>query len=361
LPRVRVDLPDASYAVEIGPRALAKLGPAARRAAPSRRVLLVSDANVYALYGARAVRHLRRSGLAVGVVGLPPGERTKRLATMAALYEAAAESGLDRGGAIVALGGGVVGDLAGFLAATYMRGVPVVQVPTTLLAQVDSSVGGKTGVDLDQGKNLVGAFHQPSAVLADTSTLATLPRREVACGAAELVKTAVLGDAKLFAAIEADVGKLLAAEPRTSARLVAHAVAIKARIVTADEREAGVRAHLNLGHTFGHAIESALGYRRLLHGEAVAIGMVLAGRLALRLGLFSERAAGRVEALLGRLGLPTRLPRGLRSDRIVARMVHDKKARAGRLRFVLPVRLGRVRVVERVSPRALRAVLRAAR
>ena len=244
-----------------------------------------------------------------------------------------------RDSAVVALGGGVVCDLAGFTAATYLRGVPFVPVPTTLLAMVDAAVGGKTAVDHPRGKNLIGAFHAPSAVFADVATLATLPEREFRSGLAEAVKTAVVGDAALFRKIERSPASLLLRQPAALADLVAACCRVKARIVEADELDANRRALLNFGHTLGHALEHRLHYR-MPHGEAVAVGMVLEARLASRAGLLSRRDADRIEALLDRLGLPTSLPRGVSPAKLLAAARTDKKARRGELRYALPRKIG---------------------
>ena len=308
-------------------------------------VAVVSTPPVARLYGKRLLRSLRRAGHRPILLTVPDGERAKTPAHAERLHRRFARAGLDRGARVVALGGGVVGDLAGFAAATYLRGIPLVMAPTTLLAQVDASVGGKTAVNLPEGKNLVGAFHQPCLVLADTATLATLPDRELRSGLAEAVKVGAALDRALFALLERDAERLLARDPASIGRVVTRCVRLKARLVASDERDVrGRRALLNYGHTVGHALEAATGYRRLRHGEAVAIGIAAAARLAVRLGALSPAAAARQERLLERLGLPTRIPRGVSLSRVAQALRRDKKARDGRLVFVLTPSVGSARL-----------------
>jgi 3-dehydroquinate synthase len=280
------------------------------------------------------MRSLKDAGLRARRFDVPDGERTKSLTQAGRLYDALLDAGADRGSAIVALGGGVVGDLAGFVAATLLRGIPVVQVPTSLLAMVDSSVGGKTGVNVKRGKNLVGAFHQPRLVWIDAATLATLPPRQLRAGLAEVVKHAAIRDAGLFARLEAEAESLgEVAEPARWVPILARNCAIKAAVVEADEREAGVRMLLNFGHTLGHAVEALARYRGVLHGEAVAMGMAYAARHSERLGLAEAGTAARLVALLERLGLPTALPPHPRKAYLEALAV-DKKKRDSRIHFV---------------------------
>jgi len=343
--RVSIDLtdpsPDRHYDVVIEPGAIARLGEGLRSVAPHERCALVSDATVHALHGAAAEASLRAAGFDVVTAQIPPGEESKTLAQVARLYEVLLEHRLERRSPLVALGGGVVGDLVGFVAATYLRGVPFVQCPTTLLAMVDSSVGGKTGVNVPQGKNLIGAFHQPVAVWADPLALATLPERELRCGLAECVKHGVIRDASLVGFIRDELERILAADPEVLTELVRRNVRIKAAVVMEDERETGVRAHLNLGHTFGHAIEATTGYGRILHGEAVGLGMLAAARTAAELGICDSALCGELADLLETAGLPVRvdLPD---DDTLAAAMRLDKKVADDRIRFVLPEALGRV-------------------
>ncbi|MFC4728078.1 3-dehydroquinate synthase [Coralloluteibacterium thermophilus] len=353
---VDVALGARSYSIRIGP-GLLRDAEALAAAAPGRHVLLVTDANVarHHLAPVQAAFGERRLETCV----LPPGEQEKTLARFGELIGRLADMGASRDATVVALGGGVVGDLAGFAAATWMRGIRFVQVPTTLLAMVDSSVGGKTAVDLPQGKNLVGAFHQPAAVFADTDVLATLPARELAAGLAEVLKYGAIGDAGFFAWLERHMEALLAREPTAVAEAIARSCAHKAGVVVRDETEQGERALLNFGHTFGHAIETEQGYGGLLHGEAVAVGMLLAAELSARLGLAPAADRTRLEALVAGFGLPVRIPPGLDPDALLRHMRLDKKNRSGALRLVLWRGLGRAEVVEGVEDAAVRAVLAA--
>ncbi len=350
--RIEVALGARSYGVHVGRDLLQQSDLAAL--APGRHVLLVSDSNVAPLYLERVRKHL--AGKILRAVVLNPGEQEKTLARFSELIEALADLGASRDATVIALGGGVIGDLSGFAAACWMRGVRFVQLPTTLLAMVDSSVGGKTAVDLPGGKNLVGAFHQPAAVIADTSTLDTLPDRELRAGLAEVLKVGAIGDEPFLAWIEASADKLLARDAQALEHAIATSVAFKAGVVMRDETEQGERMLLNLGHTFGHAIETEQGYGGLLHGEAVALGMLLAARLSARLGMATEADAARLERLLEALGLPTRLPEGLQPEALIARMRLDKKAVSGRLRLILWRGPGRAEVVQDVPETEVAAV-----
>lgn len=314
---------------------------------PGRHALVVSDANVAPHYLARVEAAL--AGKALRTLVLPPGEQEKTLARFGEVMAALAAQGASRDATVLALGGGVVGDLAGFAAACWMRGVRLVQLPTTLLAMVDSSVGGKTAVDLPQGKNLVGAFHQPAAVIADLATLDTLPERELRAGLAEVVKYGAIADPAFFTWLEDQAEALLARDPAALAQAVATSCRHKAGIVARDETEQGERMLLNFGHTFGHAIETEQGYGGLLHGEAVAVGMVLAARLSADLGRAPWSDAARLAALLERLGLPVAVPAGLSGDALLGRMQLDKKAVSGKVRLILWSGLGRADVVNGVA------------
>jgi 3-dehydroquinate synthase len=289
---------------------------------------------------------------------IPDGEAHKDWPTLNTVFDALLRERCDRKTAIVALGGGVVGDLAGFAAATYQRGVPFVQVPTTLLAQVDSSVGGKTAINHPLGKNMIGAFHQPLAVLADMDTLATLPPDELRAGLAEVIKHGAIRDAAFFEWLEANLDALLGLDRNALAYAVKRSVEIKAAVVALDERETGPRALLNFGHTFGHAIEAGLGFGAWLHGQAVAAGMVMAADLSARLGSIDRSVADRLRRLVARAGLPVVGP-ALGPERYLDLMAVDKKAEAGQIRFILLDRLGAARIVERVPADALRATLNA--
>jgi 3-dehydroquinate synthase len=356
---IRVELGTRSYPIAIGAHLLDD-GARFARAIRGRHVLVVSNDIVAPLYLERlraALAHAR-GDLHVEHVVLPDGEAHKTLDSTARVFAALAAMKASRDATIVALGGGVIGDLSGFAAACWMRGIAFVQAPTTLLAMVDSSVGGKTGVDLPAGKNLVGAFHQPRAVIIDTDTLATLPPRELATGFAEVVKYGALGDAEFFGWLEQHAEALHKRDASALVQAIAHCCAQKAGIVARDETEQGERALLNLGHTFGHALETATGYGALLHGEGVAIGMLLAARLSAHLGMSSTSDTSRLAALLQRFDLPTRLPAGLDPDQLIELMRLDKKNLSGRLRLILWRGIGRAEIVPDVDEAAISAVLR---
>jgi 3-dehydroquinate synthase len=353
---VRVDLGERGYDVAVVAADPAGLGPFARHRARGPRALVVGDANTRP-HAESAAASLQAAGFDPRLELLPPGEAQKALPVASHLYDVLAGMAADRGTLVVPVGGGVVGDLAGFVAATYNRGLPLLMVPTTLLAMVDSSVGGKVGVNHPRGKNLIGAFHQPVGVWADTATLATLPDREYRSGLAEVVKYGVILDAEFFAWLEARAPEILAREPGAVIHVVARCCRLKADVVEKDEREqTGLRAVLNYGHTFAHAIEAAGGYGSWLHGEAVAAGMVCASRLAERRGLVGPELTDRQMRLLQALGLPT-APGPWPADDLMAAMRLDKKAAAGRLRFVLPRRLGHVELFDDVPEEDVWAVL----
>ncbi|HEX6988801.1 MAG TPA: 3-dehydroquinate synthase [Bacillota bacterium] len=354
---IRVPAAAGAYPVIIGRGLLAESGLRTAGRVTGRQALIVTDRNVAEHHLEPVRRAYLAAGFTVGVVVVDPGETSKSLSVVERVCGTAVEAGLDRRSVVVALGGGVVGDLTGFAAATFMRGVACVQIPTSLLAQIDASVGGKTAVNHPLGKNLIGAFWPPSLVLCDLDVLDTLPPREWRAGLAEAVKHGVLGEAAYFRWMEREATRLAAADPAVRHCLVQRSVRIKARIVAADEREHGTRAWLNLGHTIGHAVEAALGYRDWVHGEAVAVGLVAAARLSARLGLFPAVDAARVERLLHRLGLPTRLPAGLSPQQVLAAAGSDKKRRDGRLRWVLPAGLGRVVIRDDVPSEAVLATL----
>lgn len=335
-----VDLP--TYRITIGHGALAELGDIATQSAPAHRYAIITDANVGPLYA-----HAARAALGVGrteVLTLPAGEAHKTRESWSGLTDALLERGFGRDTTIIALGGGVVGDLAGFVAATFMRGVPYIQVPTTLLAMIDASVGGKTGVDTPAGKNLVGAFHQPAAVVADLSVLTTLPLDHLRAGLAEAIKHGVIADADYFETV-VSAAPALAAHLTSNApaveQIVSRSVAIKAHVVSVDEREAGLRKTLNFGHTIGHAIELCSDYR-LLHGEAVAIGMVVESLVAERVGVAERGTFERVRQGIVRAGLPSNRPTSQAPADIVGATRLDKKAREGMVRYALPARVGKM-------------------
>ena len=351
---VRVELDDRSYDVRVGPGLLDAAGPAVAALENVSSAVVVSDDTVAGLYGKRVVGSLAGEGLDASLVEFSAGEQNKTLRTAGEVLDKlfAVSPAIDRDTVVVALGGGVAGDLAGFVAATALRGLRWVQCPTSILADVDASVGGKTGVDHKAGKNLIGAFHQPRAVLIDVDTLGTLPPEERSNGLAECVKHGVIRDAALLDFIEDNAEALLDCAPAVTTEFIARNVAIKADVVADDERESGRRAHLNFGHTIGHAIEAFVGYDRIRHGQAVALGIVAADFLAVDRGLIELEAAERVEDLLRRLKLPVRRD-GLDAGDIWRIMQHDKKARGGQVRMVLPVMLGQVAVFDDITADAV--------
>ena len=364
--RLRVDAASRTYEVIIGEGLIAAAAGYLEAVMSGRRVAVVSDETVagHYLVGLRA--SLDGAGIESHEIILPPGEGTKNFAQLEQLLDALLEARIERGDMIIALGGGVIGDLAGFAASILRRGVAVAQIPTSLLAQVDSSVGGKTGIDTRHGKNLVGSFHQPHVVLADIAALDTLPRRELLAGYAEVVKYGLIDDSDFFTWLEANGAAICRGDHDVLRQAVTSSCAAKARIVAKDERETGVRALLNLGHTFAHAIETAAGYDgAVIHGEAVAIGMVMAFDLSARLGHCPPTDAGRVRRHLASSGLPTSLRQALGegndaealADRLVAIMGQDKKMRRGRVTFVLARGIGRAFLERDVDLDAVRAVI----
>jgi 3-dehydroquinate synthase len=333
-----VDLGDRSYPIHIGPGLLGQAGLIVPHLA-QKRVAIVTNTTVGPLYLERLTRTLTNADVAVTPIVLPDGEAYKDWQTLNLIFDALLESRAERKTTLIALGGGVIGDMTGFAAASYQRGVPFIQVPTTLLSQVDSSVGGKTGINHPLGKNMIGAFYQPKVVLADTETLKTLPPRELSAGLAEVIKYGLIRDADFFAWLEANMEKLRALDANAISHAIYRSCEIKAQVVAQDEREGGIRAILNLGHTFGHAIESGMGYGNWLHGEAVAAGMVLAADASRRKGWLSEADVERTRALIRSAGLPDTAP-DLGVEKYLGYMGHDKKVEAGKIRFVLLKKIG---------------------
>jgi 3-dehydroquinate synthase len=352
---------DRSYDIRIGAGVVGEIGAALARRSVSRAIV-ISDAAVEP-HAAIVTASLNAAGIDTAALTVPSGERSKSLAEAGRLWEGLATQAVDRQTHVVAVGGGVVGDLAGFIAATFARGLPVWQVPTTLVAQVDSAIGGKTGINLEAGKNLVGCFWQPCGVFADIDTLATLPHREFTSGLAEVVKYGMILDAGFFAWLEGHAADLVARDPQALVHAVERSAALKARVVAADEREeTGLRAVLNYGHTFAHAFETAAGYGTLLHGEAVSIGMVCAARLAERLGRIGSDVVARQDALVAACGLPRAVPTLTAStDDLLAIMARDKKSLAGQLRFILPDRIGHVELVADIDPGLVASVVASTR
>ncbi len=365
---IRVELSANPYPVLIGSGSLPQLGPQLLRQGirAGIKVLIVTNSVVQQHYGATAETSLQGAGFDARTLVIEAGEDQKNSATVALIHDAAFGHRLERGSLIVALGGGVVGDMAGFAAATWLRGIAVAQVPTTLLAMVDAAIGGKTGVNHPGGKNLIGAFHQPRLVLVDPTTLATLPVREFRAGMAEVIKYGVIGDAPLFSELEtaaagdpvAGLASVTALGPGVLQRLLERSVAAKARVVAADEREGGLRAILNYGHTIGHVVETLSGYGTVLHGEAVGLGMLAAGEISCAIGLWSRSHQERQRALLRAAGLPLRLP-ALDPAAVLDCLQGDKKVRDGKVRFVLPTAIGSVVIRDDVDHTVIHAAMAA--
>lgn len=340
---LQVDLGERSYAIELGHGRWSEIGDAVARATGASRAVLVTSPEVGRRYAPRLMKSLRASGLQPKRIDVPDRDANKTLAAVARIYEGLLDAKADRSTAVVALGGGVIGDMVGFAAATFLRGIPFVQVPTTLLSMVDASVGGKTGVNLKRGKNLVGAFHQPSLVWVDLETLQSLPTRQRSAGMAEMIKHAAIWDRDHFRELEEGVDAALALDPAVLLASVRRSCEIKAEVVSRDERESGLRMLLNFGHTVGHAVES-LGHYRRLHGECVAIGMVFAARRSEELGHAPEGTGARLEGLLRRACLPTNLPDYPRKAYLDALRV-DKKRRDSKIRFVVLEGIGRASTI----------------
>lgn len=360
LQTIEVALTTHPYPVVIGNGALQQLGDRIRERGfkPVTKVLVVTNPVVHGHYGEAALGSLAAAGLDASALVIEAGEDQKTPATVARIHDAAFERRLERGSLIVALGGGVVGDMAGFAAATWLRGIAVVQVPTTLLAMVDAAIGGKTGVNHPGGKNLIGAFHQPRLVLIDPATLATLPEREFRAGMAEVIKYGVIGDPELFARLETagPISTQASVGPALLQTLLERSAAAKAKVVAADEREGGLRAILNYGHTLGHVVETLCGYGTWLHGEAVAIGMAAAGEIALAMGLWTAGEQQRQLALIEAAGLPHRWP-DLDQDAVLTCLQGDKKVRDGSVRFVLPTAIGQVEIRSDVTAATIATAL----
>jgi 3-dehydroquinate synthase len=364
---LQVALPHDPYPIVISEGGLARLGQwvTTHAVRPGGKVLLVSNPVVYQHYGQRAEESLKEAGLEVSSLVLEAGEEQKTLASVACIHDAAYQNRLERSSLMVALGGGVVGDMVGFAAATWLRGVAVVQVPTTLLAMVDAAIGGKTGVNHPGGKNLIGAFHQPKAVLIDPDVLHTLPEREFRAGMAEVIKYGVIGDRTLFEALEThahglpkpSLSSLESVGPKLLQEVLERSAATKAQVVAADEREGGLRAVLNYGHTLGHVVETLTGYSTYLHGEAVGLGMLMAGTIARRMNLWDADAEARQRALVAAAGLPLELP-SLDPEAVLNTLQSDKKVRHGLVRFVLPTAIGKVVVRDDVDEGTILEALR---
>lgn len=353
---LQVGLGERSYPILIENGLLTDIGQDLKKRGIAKRFQVITDSTVAEIYGDSVLSSLTQAGFAADLITFPAGEASKTLATVATLASRLAQAGLDRKDGLIALGGGVTGDITGFLASAYMRGVAFVQIPTTLLAQVDSSVGGKTGVDIPEGKNLVGAFYQPCAVYIDSLVLRSLPAAEMLNGIAEVIKYGVIYDHDFFIFLEKQRAAILALDLPVLEKVIETCCSIKAAVVAKDEREADLRRILNFGHTIGHAVEADSGYQ-LAHGSAVAIGMVAASRLAVAKGLFPAEQAARLTALLQAFGLPTAIPPNANRDRLKGYLLTDKKTVGGRPFFVLPTAIGRVEITADVAEELLDQVL----
>jgi 3-dehydroquinate synthase len=352
---ITVDLGERSYPIAIGEGLLPSLGTLIKDRLSSRACVVISDRTVAALYLPVVRRALRGAGMSVTPIIVQPGERQKNLRRVNAIISAMIKKCIDRSSVVIALGGGVVGDLAGFVSAVYQRGVDFIQIPTTLLAQVDSSIGGKVGVNHPSGKNMIGAFHQPRFVLADSAVLSTLPRREFICGLGEVVKYGIIADENFFRYLEEHLDAILSLDREAIVYTIARCCSLKADVVRNDEREkisSGGRAILNFGHTVGHAIEAAVRYRGVKHGEAVLIGMLVESRMAGLLGLLKNAEEERITSLIKRLPLPDILP-GLSNGKLLSYIAHDKKVSEKKVRFVLPTRIGSVQIAGDVPRRVV--------
>ena len=344
---LKVSLGSRSYNIYAGAGVLRDLSAHLKRAGMGNRLALVTNPFVFELYGFNLKEDLMRDGFEVNVLTVPDGEEYKSLETAGRLYGEMNAALVERGTPVLALGGGVIGDLAGFIAATYMRGVPLIHLPTTLLAQVDSSIGGKTAVNHGKLKNQIGVFYQPRAVFSDTSVLKTLSPAQLSNGLAEVIKSAVVGDRLLFELLEREMADLREGDEKTLEAVILHAAAVKTRIVSRDERDSGPRNLLNFGHTVGHAIESVTAFK-VNHGTAVAVGMVTAGRIATRLGLFPQPDLARLTSVIAAAGLPTEMPE-LEIAEVLEAIMHDKKISGGNVKFILPVRIGQAVITDKVD------------
>jgi 3-dehydroquinate synthase len=356
--KVRVELADRSYDIAIGSNVLEGIGESIKSFSLSPKIAIVSNPTVFSLYGKRVSDSVKKAGFDLLTVIIPDGEEYKDLLWVQHIYNELLKYKLDRLSALIALGGGVIGDITGFAASTYMRGISYIQVPTTLLAQVDSSVGGKTGVNHKLGKNMIGTFWQPRLVWIDVETIRTLPRRELLAGLAEVIKYGVIEDKELFDFLEVNRDEILNLDGSVLTHIIRRSCEIKAEVVSRDERELGLRAILNYGHTIGHAIETVTGYKRYLHGEAVAIGMCLEAKLSQKLGLIDRDQVFRIKGLIDYYGLPSEMPLDMDINNILTSMQLDKKADAGELKFILPEKIGSVRIYKGVSDKSIRELLK---
>ncbi|NWF75059.1 MAG: 3-dehydroquinate synthase [Nitrospirae bacterium] len=355
--KITVNLGERSYDIMIGNEILNGIGEQLKSFNLSAKIAIISNSTVSSLYGEQVTDSIRKAGFDLLTVIIPDGEEHKNILTLQQIYSKLLRYKLDRKSALIALGGGVVGDITGFAASTYMRGIAYIQIPTTLLAQVDSSVGGKTGIDHELGKNMIGTFWQPSLVWIDIETLKTLPKRELTAGIAEVIKYGVIYDKELFDFLILNRERILNLDRDAIVYIIKRSCEIKAEVVSKDERESGFRAILNFGHTIGHAIETVTGYKRFLHGEAIAIGMALEARLAEMLNLINSKDASKIKSLIESYGLPFEKPTDIKPNSIFLSMQLDKKAIAGELKFILPQKIGSVLIQKNVPERSIREVL----
>lgn len=356
---ITVNLPQNSYSIAIASGILTQLGDYLQELRLGKKILLNSNPEIWQFWGEKAVNSLENAGFEVHVHLIPSGENYKTLDSIVKIYDVAQANHLERNSTLIALGGGVIGDMTGFAAATWLRGVNFVQIPTTLLAMVDAAIGGKTGVNHPQGKNLIGAFYQPKLVLIDPTVLTTLPQREFTAGMAEVIKYGVIWDSELFKQLEAsdNLKEFSSLSPELLETILTRSCQAKVDVVTQDEKEAGIRAILNYGHTLGHVFESLTGYNTINHGEAVAIGMVMAGEIAVRLNLWSAEDSQRQRDLISKTGLPTCLQEELEMEDILEVIKSDKKVKDSQVRFILPVSIGKATISDRVSPEIIKDVV----
>jgi 3-dehydroquinate synthase len=356
--KVRVDLAERSYDIYIGKEILPLIGEKLVRFEFSPTIAVISNPTVFGLYGDRLINALKAQNFNCVSIVIPDGEEYKNITWVYNIITELLKNRLDRNSCLIALGGGVIGDITGFVASIYMRGINFIQVPTTLLSQVDSSVGGKTGVNHELGKNMIGTFYQPRLVWIDIDTLKTLPHREILCGIAEIIKYGVIWDEGLFEFLEKNKESVLSLDSSVLTYIIKRSCEIKADVVSRDEQEKGLRAILNYGHTIGHAIETETGYKRYLHGEAVSIGMNIEARISELMGLLDKEDALRIKAVIDAYGLPSLLPEGLNIEDLISHMMIDKKVEAGEMRFVLPVKIGEVKIKKGVSIEVIKEALK---
>jgi 3-dehydroquinate synthase len=358
--KIPVKLPQNPYEIAIARGILPQIGKEMSQLKLGKKVLLVSNPEIYGYYGETVIKSLESAGFEVFYHLIPAGEQYKTIESITTLYDIALKHRLERNSTLVALGGGVIGDMTGFGAATWLRGINFVQIPTSLLAMVDASIGGKTGVNHPQGKNLIGSFYQPKLVLIDPLVLKTLPEREFSAGMAEVIKYGIIWDENLFLALEKaqDLKSFETIDPELLQTIIKRSCQAKAEVVSKDEKESNLRAILNYGHTIGHGIESLTNYDLIVHGEGVAMGMIAAGNIALNLKMWTKEENQRQENLIKKAGLPTKIPHHLNPEDIINLLSNDKKVKDGKVRFILPTKIGKVEITDQVSRETLADVLK---